>query len=83
MHRGVVVRQQHRVEVEAIQASPVRGGDLPAVPGDPDPLDQALLARHERRVERPFRTESLVPLDGIGERVYLPQVYVSHAQTVE
>ena len=67
LHRRVVVGQQHRIEVEAIEAAPVRGGDLRAVAGHPDPLDQTFLAGSERRIESALRAQSLVPLDRIGE----------------
>ena len=48
LHRHVVVWKQHGVEVESVEAPPVRGCDLRSMTGDPDPLDQAFLAGRPR-----------------------------------
>src|SRR5439155_19760416 len=77
LHGDVVARQEHRVEIKTVKAAAVGGRDLRAVPRDSDPPDEALLAREERGVEGAARTQGLVPLDGIGERMELPQVDAS------
>src|SRR2546422_2529981 len=83
LHRDEVVRQQHRIEVESIEASPVCGGNLRAVARDADPFDQTFLARGQRRVKRSPRTQRLVPLDGIRQRVHLPEVDVIDSEAIE
>ena len=58
-------------------------GDLSAMPRHANPLDQTLLARQQRRIQRAAGAQSLVPLDRIGERVDLPQVDMVDLEPVE
>src|SRR5712664_1582796 len=78
-----VVRQQHRVEVEAREAPAVRGGDGPAVARHADEPREALRARLDRRLERAAGPQRLVPVVRVAERVELDQVHVVHAEPVE
>ncbi len=78
-----IERQEHRVEVEAREASAVHGGDGPPVAGDADEARQALRARLDRCLERAPRSHGLVPVVRMAERVELDQVDVIDAQPVE
>ena len=65
LHLHEVVRAQHGVEVEALQAALVHLRDAEAVAGDADEADQALLARLDARLQRAARAERDVPLDHV------------------
>ena len=78
-----VVRQQHRVEVEAREAASVHGGDGPAVTGHADEARQSLLAGLDRRLERAAGPERPTPVVGMSERVQLDQVDLVDAQPLE
>ena len=61
----------------------MHGGDRPAVAGDPDEADQALITRLARRVERAAGRERLLPFVGVAQRVQLQKVDPVGAQPLE
>ena len=78
-----VVRQEHGVEREALEAAPVHRGDREAVAGDADEADEALLARLDGGLERAVRRQRDLPVDHVDEVVELDQVDVVDAEPVE
>ena len=83
MQRHEVVGQQHRVEIEPLQAAAMRCCDLRAVARYADGSHEALLARLDGRVDRPAWAQRGVPLDRVGQVVQLPQIDVIHTESVE
>ena len=58
-------------------------GNRQPVPGDADEAHEALVARLDRRFERPALAEGGLPLDGVDEVVQLDQVEVVDPETLE
>src|SRR4028118_2217575 len=74
LHGDVVVGEQDRVEVEALEAAAVRGGDLRAVPGDADATNKPLVPGFNSRFQHAAGTEGGIPLNRGGQAVQLPPV---------
>ncbi len=83
LHLHEVVRAQHRVEVEALQAALVHLRDAEAVAGDADVVDQALLPRLDARFECAARAQRRVPLDHVAQVVQLDRVHVVDPEPLE
>ena len=83
LHLHAVVRAQHRVEVEALEAALVHLRDAEAVAGDADVPHQALLARLDARLQRAARAQRDVPLDHVAQVVQLDRVDVVDPEPLE
>ena len=83
LHLHVVVRAQHAVEAEPLEAARVHLRDREPVAGDADERDQALAAGLDRRLQRAAGAERDVPLDHVDEVVELDRVDVVDAEPLE
>src|SRR5258708_33140028 len=63
LNGDVVVGQQNRIEVEALETSPMCCGDLGTMACHADPLDQTLLSRSQTRIKGSCRASCLAPFD--------------------
>src|SRR5262249_58706588 len=79
-HHREVVRQQHRVEGEALEAAAVHLGHPRAMTGDADEPDQTRRARFHQGFERTARTERDLPFALVDEVVELNQIDLVDAQ---
>ncbi len=78
-----VHRQQHRIEVEALEAAQVHRRDARAVAGDADLAHEAGVARFDRGAQRAVGAHRDVPLVVLHQIVELEQVDVIDAQAFE
>ena len=83
LHLGIVVRAEHRVEREALEAAPVHLGDREPVAGHADEAHEPFLARLDRGLEGAVGAERRLPLDHVHEVVQLDRVDVVDAEPVE
>ena len=83
MQQEEVVRQQHAVVVEALQAAQVHLGDAQTMPGDADMAHEAFLPGTHQRLERAARPVGDLPLVLLDEVVQLDQVDAVDAEPDE
>src|SRR5262245_23843687 len=81
-HREVV-RKEHRVEPEALQAAAMHRCHLGTMAGHPDKPNQSLLPPFDQGLECTARTKRSLPLALIDEVVKLNEIDFVHPQPLE
>jgi hypothetical protein len=72
LHLPVAVREQHRVDVEALECEAVHRRDRQPVAGDAAEADKSLVACFDEGPERAALAQRRLPLDRVGEAVEPP-----------